>query len=152
MEADSYWGQIANPLEYRVSRPWKAAFLAIGGCFAYGTVFFLSGASFHRAPIASLFMAGVDAFLSLYFLLYVFRGLIRITAERVDCQYAFSSNSMRRAEVVGKKMCHTQRSGRVFYRLVSKADRLMLIDGGAFGVDRRFNIWLESLPTIEGLA
>ena len=149
MDTESYWGQIAEPLEYHVSRAWKAATVAIGIFFAFESTLFVSGPSFHRAPIASLILAGLSVFLSLYFLLYAFRGLIRITADRIDCRYAFASNSMRRADVIGKKICLTQRSRRVFYRLVSKDGRRMLVDVGVFGVDHRFKIWLESLPTVE---
>ena len=148
MDKDSYWARIDEPLEYHVGGLWKLACIVLGLFFGFGGRLFTSGASFERAPIDGFVMAGVCIFISIFCLLYAFRGLIRITSNRIDYRWAFATNSMMRDEVVGKKLGHTS-NGREFYRLVSNSGRLMLLDGGTFNVDDRFFTWLESLPTIE---
>lgn len=149
MNAESYWPPIDEPLEYHVSTPWKVACVLLGAIFACNSVFFALVRSPHPAPIARLALGGCSAFLSLYFLFYAFRGLIKITSKEIHCRYAFSSRSMRRDEVAGKKKYRAQTSGRVFYRVLSTSGRLMLIDYAAFRIDARFSAWLESLPTIS---
>jgi hypothetical protein len=149
MNAESYWPPIDEPFEYHVSAPWKVACVLLGIVFACNSGFFALAVLPHPAPIARLALGGGSAFLSLYFLCYAFRGLIQITSKGVHCRYAFTSRSMRRDEVAGKKECRAQRSGRVFYRVLSKSGRLMLIDYAVFRIDARFSAWLESLPTIN---
>lgn len=149
MNADEHWPQIDEVLQYYVSTAWKIGCVTLAMLFACNSMFFAIGALPHPAPVLRLTFSGCSALLSLYFLSYAFRGLIEITFDGVRCRYAFMSRSMRRDEVVGKKECRTQSSGRVFYRLLSKEGRLMLIDYAAFRVDARFATWLESLPTIS---
>jgi hypothetical protein len=156
MDASSYWGRIAEPLEYHVGRLGKMVCVVVALVSVIGGVYLLTEAVkfdhhahliMQAAPFCGFLFALCGFFIALNFLCYAFRGTIKITSESVVYRRAFFTRSMERDDAVGKRKFYGGRGG-PYYVLVSKAGRKMTINEDLICVDHRFENWFDSLPTI----
>jgi len=156
MDANSYWGKIAEPLEYHVGRFGKTVCVVLALVAALGGVYALPQMVkfYHHVhpamlavPICIFLYVLCGFFVALYCLCYAFRGTIKITSQDIVFRRAFLTRSMERDEAVGKREFRGGRGG-PWCVLVSRSGRKITINEDLISVDHRFESWFDSLPTI----
>ncbi|HEY2347233.1 MAG TPA: hypothetical protein VGH80_15385 [Xanthomonadaceae bacterium] len=155
MDADSYWGQISDPLVYRVRPIYRLCLYGFALLEGFFLLFPLVSSAL-AGPVHGYgdFASGVlftllVAWLTLFCALYPTRAFVRITSDAIEHRWVFATESMRRDEVTGRKRFYAKKGGREYYKLVSRSGRELRIDDGALNVDDAFDAWLGSIPEIE---